>query len=243
MLRGWCAASARVSGWCEMDRRMRPVKRGSRAKRVALALTVFLIGLCLAWPYRRTPRPEALSRGKAADPQLTLGDGVSLQLPGQAATVPLPMQPLTPRPADSEPDVAVAAQASAAAPPMSPSRPPALPDRYRPLFKPGADGVEGSGPVLPAAESLPSPARAPRRHTIHDGDTLESLAARYLGDAQRAGEILEANRSVLADAQLLPIGVTIVIPRPAGSATVEPPANEEPPRLVPLPTSGLGRGR
>ncbi len=103
--------------------------------------------------------------------------------------------------------------------------------------------MESAGPVLPTTSPILPPARAPRRHTIHDGDTLESLAQRYLGDGQRAGEILEANRDVLADPQLLPIGVTIVIPRSAGAAAVEPTAGEEPGPLVPLPPSGLGRGR
>jgi nucleoid-associated protein YgaU len=49
-------------------------------------------------------------------------------------------------------------------------------------------------------------------HRIVDGDTLEGLAQRYLGSADRAREIFEANRDVLADPKLLPIGAELKIP-------------------------------
>jgi len=66
------------------------------------------------------------------------------------------------------------------------------------------------------APEFPSPAprqaAKPVTHTIVDGDTLPRLAERYLGDAQRADEIFEANRQRLPSPQLLPIGVKIVIP-------------------------------
>lgn len=54
--------------------------------------------------------------------------------------------------------------------------------------------------------------RSDRSHKIADGDTLASLAERYLGTPRRAGEIYEANRDVLFDPQLLPIGVELKIP-------------------------------
>lgn len=60
---------------------------------------------------------------------------------------------------------------------------------------------------------LPPPAeQRPRTHKIVDGDTLASLAERYLGSASRAGEIFQANRDVLMDPQLLPIGAELKIP-------------------------------
>jgi nucleoid-associated protein YgaU len=49
-------------------------------------------------------------------------------------------------------------------------------------------------------------------HKIIDGDTLPALAARYLGDAGRAGEIFEANRNVLASPDILPLGRELRIP-------------------------------
>jgi len=74
-------------------------------------------------------------------------------------------------------------------------------------------------------------------HEIVDGDTLEALAERYLGRADRALEIFEANRDVLEDPQLLPIGQELRIP----------PRGKEPdtksfvplPPLVPVPPRSL----
>jgi len=56
-------------------------------------------------------------------------------------------------------------------------------------------------------------AKTPRVHKIVDGDTLRDLAQLYLGSADRAMEIFHANRDVLTDQNLLPIGVELKIPR------------------------------
>ena len=67
----------------------------------------------------------------------------------------------------------------------------------------------------------------PRVHKVVDGDTLASLAERYLGHSHRGKEIFEANRDILSNPGLLPIGVELKIPpreRPS------PP----PPTLVPV---------
>lgn len=52
----------------------------------------------------------------------------------------------------------------------------------------------------------------PRTHRVMDGDTLASLAERFLGDPARASELLAANRSLISNPDLLPIGVELVIP-------------------------------
>lgn len=70
----------------------------------------------------------------------------------------------------------------------------------------------------------------PRTHRIVDGDTLSGLATRYLGRADRFGEIYEANRDVLRSPDVLPLGATLKIP-PAE----EPPAMQIGP-MVPLAT-------
>jgi nucleoid-associated protein YgaU len=77
-----------------------------------------------------------------------------------------------------------------------------------------------------------TPANAARRHQVRDGDTLGDLAQQYYGDARRYREIFDANRNVLSNPEVLPIGATLEIPgydpasvRPAGP----PPAA----RLVP----------
>ena len=56
-------------------------------------------------------------------------------------------------------------------------------------------------------------------HTVVDGDTLAALAERYLGSATRAAEIYEANRDVLHDPNLLPIGAELKIPPQGDHAT------------------------
>ena len=53
----------------------------------------------------------------------------------------------------------------------------------------------------------------PRPYRIRDGDTLESIAERYLGDPNRAGEIYERNRSLLPQPNILPLGQTLLIPQ------------------------------
>ena len=52
------------------------------------------------------------------------------------------------------------------------------------------------------------------RHRVVDGDSLRTLAARYLGDAGRADEIYQANRKRLSHPDALPIGLTLEIPPP-----------------------------
>lgn len=51
-------------------------------------------------------------------------------------------------------------------------------------------------------------------HIVRNGDTLEKLAERYLGDAGRALELFDLNRDQLANPHLLPIGAELRIPIP-----------------------------
>lgn len=57
------------------------------------------------------------------------------------------------------------------------------------------------------------------RYHIRDGDTLPDLARRFYGDSEKWRRIFDANRAVIGDPSLLPIGTEIVIPyaaEPAG---------------------------
>jgi nucleoid-associated protein YgaU len=206
----------------------------SPAKRVILGVGIMLLGALAALPFRRDAAPEPALVADASDNVLSLSQGVSLQMPGQQATVPLPARPNPPSPAEVPEEASQEDQTerSVQADVAALAKPPALPDQYRPLFKPmSVDDRSGHVATPPAA-----PARPARRHTIHDGDTLESLAVRYLGDSQRASEILELNRQVLSDPQLLPIGVSILIPpRDPDNGTAASPAEGS--DLVPLPTN------
>ncbi|MBN2578529.1 MAG: hypothetical protein JXB10_06010 [Pirellulales bacterium] len=94
---------------------------------------------------------------------------------------------------------------------------------------------------MPASWAATRPAPPePRRHIIADGDTLRNLAELYLGSADRAEEIFAANRAVLSDPHLLPIGVELTIPSRERPPTTE--AQYLPPRrLVPVPTGWQGK--
>jgi len=102
---------------------------------------------------------------------------------------------------------------------------PVLPRRF-----PGGERVVSSQPEHRLArrdrQAPPTPARVgendphapspvaspPRLHRVNDGDTLAGLARRYYGDPTLGHLIYEANRGLLSDPRLLPIGVELVIP-------------------------------
>lgn len=93
---------------------------------------------------------------------------------------------------------------------------------------PPADPIAPRGndrPVDSTRESTPADL-AWRSHRIVDGDTLEKLARRMLGDPQRWPEIRMANSDILTEDGVLPIGKLLRIP-----PRTTPPAND----LVPIP--------
>ncbi|GIW91038.1 MAG: hypothetical protein KatS3mg109_1470 [Pirellulaceae bacterium] len=106
---------------------------------------------------------------------------------------------------------------------------------------PGTTPPDRTGPVVRPAKALASEPRPPRIHTVRDRDTLASIAERYYGSADFAGRIFAANRHLLADPQILPVGARLVIPdldMPVGEQPLAPlsqretrPSNTE---LVPL---------
>lgn len=66
--------------------------------------------------------------------------------------------------------------------------------------------------LRPIGEAAQAVAPQRRTHLVADGDTLDRLSARYLGDPARAGEIFAQNRDKLPRADLLPLGVELEIP-------------------------------
>lgn len=99
-------------------------------------------------------------------------------------------------------------------------------------------------PIRRGADDEEHAAKGPLQHKIVDGDTLRSLAKRYLGSETRFMEIFEANRDRLSNPEVLPIGVKLLIP--LGTApvpTVAAPRVEASPvsvGLVGSPSSGAG---
>ncbi|MCC7322696.1 MAG: LysM peptidoglycan-binding domain-containing protein, partial [Gemmatimonadaceae bacterium] len=59
---------------------------------------------------------------------------------------------------------------------------------------------------------------AARSHVVAEGETLWSLATRYLGDGHRWEEIAALNRSVVASARTLPAGTRLILPGDAADA-------------------------
>lgn len=124
--------------------------------------------------------------------------------------------------------------------PTNSHEPPPLPKSYPQSVIPGTSRWGPSiGMPLPRPPRHVGPlgvgtADGPvRTHKIVDGDSLEALARRYLGNADRYLEIYEANRILLTSPQLLPIGAELKIPPRHGSAVSESDqVNERP--LVPI---------
>jgi phage tail protein X len=190
-----------------------------RASRVLIAFGVVLVGLCAALPFRQsTPSLAPVSR-----PVVPLA--LTLRQPAS----PLELAPKN----DVSPAVGLEAIAASVAPAASDPRvlaaerspdlknlapPPALPVSFQPLAeRPPASDWRPERPPLPA-----KPAAKPRRYRVRDGDTLEKLAERFLANRERAAEIFEANRHVLARPDLLPLGVTIILPSRESTEELEP---------------------
>jgi len=211
--------------------------------RLALGLGVMALGVLGALPFRRAPQAGKNELARQTAHQATLGDGVALQVPGQRTAIESQASQLEPMPPVEEPEEPQRREADkpafrAAWPP------PRLPDEYYPLFPAEKRDQNGQGRVISANNQTRPPRQKTKRHTIHDGDTLPLLAERYLDDPERADEILLANRSVLTDPEVLPIGVEIIIP-PRNQASPRAEAadlpNVEIRKLVPLPAIGFER--
>lgn len=101
---------------------------------------------------------------------------------------------------------------------------------------PAASLRRASEPVGPG----PDPAETRVRvHRIRDGDTLEGLAERFLGDRSRWREIRDANREILVTDDVLPIGTSLQIPPRLVATSQSAPATEASaspsrPDLVPI---------
>ncbi len=87
-------------------------------------------------------------------------------------------------------------------------QPPKLSKEY-----PGATGTSGWGTRMEMISlRTAGPDGSMRTHKVVDGDSLDTLAERYLNDAARAAEIYQMNRDVLSSPLVLPIGVELNIP-------------------------------
>ncbi len=104
------------------------------------------------------------------------------------------------------------------APPPDPGQPQRLDEGLSRLAPPPAmartyPGSTGSGYDPGGPADLRGAGRQVQRtHVVRDGDTLEGLAQRYLGDRGRWPEIFELNRDQVPQPDLLPLSARLAIP-------------------------------
>lgn len=206
---------AREAGWAigrdavEKQDDARREKRSQvlvRASRVAIALGVVVIGLGAALPFRQEPTPQSLIKVAPLRPALPLrrpDAPLELALPSETS----PARELSPPPSEltgQRPSIEQVAPSFGEQ--LSVAPPPAMPIAFRPI----TDSLKPTNwkPAPPPQ----TPAPKPRKYILRDGDSLERLADRFLGDAGRADEIFVLNRHVLSRADLLPVGAEILLP-------------------------------
>ena len=118
--------------------------------------------------------------------------------------------------------------------PMDPGQPPPALARTYPRPPRFATSRWGTSVGMAPPGAGPS-GIADQIHRVADGDTLESLARRYLGSADRAMEIYQANRELLTRPDILPIGAALKIPA-RGAATGNSSEPIGPKSLAPIPS-------
>lgn len=205
-------------------------------KRYVVVALVIAAGVAAAWPFRHqrpvAPQLPALSTA-ASDLHFALPQDLTLQVHPQSGLSPAPELSPVEQPGNQLARPASFTGGNPAEKPLeSLPAPPFLPMAYESLLVPVGSSPQPTPrpsspvhePLLPSADEAEAAERAKpgplwRRHRIVEGDTLAGLAQRYLGDESRAGEIQVANLDRLASPEILPLGVTLLIPpRVADSA-------------------------
>lgn len=102
----------------------------------------------------------------------------------------------------------------------------------RQVMKPELPETQVRGQFTPLPQIAPphhgasnGASQMPREHRVRDGDSLEMIAEKYLGDPLLANVIFQANRDRLQSPDLLPIGVKLTIPSQSAQVpqeTVQP---------------------
>jgi len=170
------------------------------AVKTAMALCVLLAGVCTALLFRRAPDQPAPPAPSVANQLLIRYRTPSPALRRRAAARQTP----------AERDAPTHRPATVVTPFDRYEPPPSLAHEY-PETRHPANSRWGMSMdmVLPVATSSDETVRT---HGVVDGDTLASLAQRYLGSTLRADEIHELNRDLLPNPKLLPIGLELKIP-------------------------------
>jgi len=188
-------------------------------QRVLLGLSIIAAGICASLPFRRErpadpPPSTAVASPPAASPLLEKPSAATIPVLSSASPyLDNGSQRLEPN-RFAGAGTSPAVEEIAPLPQDKPVVPPMLPVSFQvkdPTYI-------GSGPWEPA-KMAEGPAGPPREYRLRKLDTLEDLAERFLGSRDKADELFEANRSVLKDRRILPIGAVIRIPAGGTSAT------------------------
>lgn len=185
-------------------------------KKLAVVLAVVVAGASMAFFFRKDASPFRFWQKRSDDPfdqrvERRVTTGAAWASRGRAATS-----------GGQALRVPAAATAAISQPKgLGPDSQPSFQRNLSPVaaLLPPIEGVvdeddEGDtfGDRNSAAEHATAPAAGTSRHVVVDGDTLSTLASRYLGRAEAYLEIFELNRDVLASPDLLPIGAVLKIP-------------------------------
>ena len=216
-------------------------------------MAIFAVGGMAALPFYHAPAAVDLPVVKAAvTAEFHPAASVALQIPANEIEQELSPSPsntalselqhdtrtVTPKRVSNERDSPVPPVISSEFPAGSQGVPPSIVDPARTISK----RIVPSQPVIDDEID----GDGPRVHRIRDGDTLGKIAERYLKNSKRWIEILDANRTLLRDPELLPVGKELKIPATHSarsspgessakpSATPENPADEPLTRLVPI---------
>ena len=190
----------------------------SRVKKILIVSCVLAVGLGLAWPFRKSTSDTLYLPATGSLP--------GLSATGQIRNAPPPALPSSKQTREKR-VIAQPASTTDTAKGFDLADHPALADPSDDL--PPAPSLEEQGPVtpeFPPSQNSSRPAYAtvsqPNQstpawpeeviHEVSNGDTLEKLAERYLGDASRALELFDLNREQLSNPHLLPIGAELRIP-------------------------------
>jgi hypothetical protein len=160
-------------------------------QKIGLALGILLIGATLAFFFRPEADPLSelppLRSTQAMDQQISQRD----RTPYLSETDP--QRPVQPTPLENlDPAAGDAALAGVLVPDPIPSH--------------------NVAAELGASVETVSESWSPVTHTVQRGDTLSSIASKYLGSSLRFDEIFEANRDLLRDANDLRTGMELRIP-------------------------------
>ncbi len=200
-----------------------------RGVKIALAALVFLVGTSFAFLYRR-PMPERTVDKSGPASQLVLrgprwnGPQPTYKTRSTPTGAKTELPSVNPRLAASGHDTSAQGSAPVTATVLAPIDTGQPPPRLAKVFPRHGNPDDlrwgaAIGHRLPVSNNRPP--EGPRIHRVVDGDTLDDLAKRFLGDAARAGEIFDANRHILSDPNALPIGIELTIPS-GQSPPVEP---------------------